>query len=72
MRNRQSGGSEFGAVDAAGTVSEIGAKCAKNFVVSGLAGFHEFVGDGIGVENREAEFAKHGGNGAFAAGDTAG
>ena len=63
---------EFGAVDAAGTVGDIGAEFAEDFIVSRLAGFHEAVRDGIGVEDREAEFAKHGGDGALAAGDAAG
>ena len=63
---------EFATVDPAGSVGEIGAEFAEDFVVSGLAGFHEPVRDGIGVEDREAEFAKHGGDDAFAAGDAAG
>ena len=65
-------GGEFAAVDAAGGVGEIGAEFAEDFVVSRLAGLHLAVRDGIGIEDREAEFAKHGGNGALAAGDAAG
>ena len=63
---------EFGAVDAAGSVGDIGAEFAKDFVVSGLTGFHQTMRDGVGVENREAKFAKQGGDGTLAAGDTAG
>jgi hypothetical protein len=65
-------GGKFGAVDAAGSVGDIGAEFAKDFVVSRLAGFHQTVRDGVGVEYGEAEFAKHGSDGTFAAGDAAG
>jgi hypothetical protein len=65
-------GGEFAAVDAAGTAGDVRAEFAEDFVVSGLARLHEPVRDGVGIEDREAEFAKHGGNGAFAAGDAAG
>ena len=68
----EGGSGEFGAIDATGTVGDVWAEFAQDFVMSGLAGFHEAVRDGIGVKDREAEFAKHGGNGAFAAGDAAG
>jgi hypothetical protein len=68
----ESDGGEFAAVDAAGPVGDVGAEFAKDFVVSSLAGFHEPVRDGIGIEDGEAEFAKHGGNGTLAAGDAAG
>jgi hypothetical protein len=40
--------------------------------VSRLVGLHQTVRDGIGVEDRKAEFAKHASNGALAAGDAAG
>src|SRR6266481_4155043 len=49
-----------------------GPKFAEDFVVGGPAGFDEFVGEGVGIENGKAEFAEHGGNGAFAAGDASG
>ena len=65
-------GGEFAAVDAAGGVGEIGPEFAEDFVVSRLAGLDQTVRDGIGVEDREAEFAKYGGNGALAAGDATG
>ncbi len=65
-------GREFGAIDAAGSVGNVGAEFAKDFVVSRLAGFHQTVRNGVGVEYRKTEFAKHGGDGAFAAGDAAG
>ena len=65
-------GGELGAVDAAGSVGDIGPEFAKDFVVGWLAGFHQTVRDGVGVENREAQFSKHGGDGALAAGDAAG
>ena len=65
-------GSKFVAVDAAGRVGEIGAERLQNFVVSDLPGFHQFVGDGIGVQNRKAEFTENHGDSTFAAGDAAG
>src|SRR3989442_169422 len=43
-----------------------------DFVVGGLAGPDELVGQGIGVEDGETHFAQHGGDGAFAAGDSTG
>jgi hypothetical protein len=65
-------GREFVAVYLAGSIGKTWAERIENFVVSGLAGFHQFVGDGIGVENWEAKFAENGGNRAFAAGNAAG
>ena len=65
-------GGESAAVDAAGAVGDVGVEFAKNLFVSRLAGLHQTVRDGVGVEDREAKFTKHGGNGAFAAGDAAG
>ncbi len=72
VRIAEDDGGEFATINAAGALGEIGAEFAKDFVVSRLAALHQFVGDGIGVEDGEAEFAKHGGNGALAAGDAAG
>jgi hypothetical protein len=51
-------GGEFRTIDAARRVGKICAELAEDFVVCGLAWFHEFVGDGVGVEDREAEFTK--------------
>jgi hypothetical protein len=65
-------GAEFCAVNAAIRGEDGGPKFAKDFVVGGPAGFDEFVGEGVGIENGKAEFAEHGGNGAFAAGDASG
>jgi len=65
-------GGEFAAVDSSERVGEIGAEFAEDFVVSRLVGLHQTVRDGIGVEDRKAEFAKHASNGALAAGDAAG
>jgi hypothetical protein len=65
-------GAEFCAVNAPIRGEDGGTKFAEDFVVGGLAGFDEFVGEGVGIENGEAEFAKHSGYGAFAAGDAAG
>jgi len=69
---RKDNGSQFVTVDVFGSVGEIGAERLKNFVVGDLAGFHELMGDGIGVENGEAKFAKNCSDGTFAAGDAAG
>ncbi len=63
---------EFVAVYPAGRVGEFGAERAKNFVVSHLPRFHQFVRDRIGVENWEAKFAENCGDRAFAAGNTTG
>jgi hypothetical protein len=65
-------GGEFRTIDATARVGEIHAELAEYFVVCGLAGFHEFVRDGIGVEDQEAEFTEDGSDNALAAGDTAG
>ena len=65
-------GAEFGAVNAAAGSEDGRAECLEDVVVSGLAGLDEFVGEGIGVEDGETEFAEHGGDGAFAAGDSTG
>lgn len=65
-------GGEFVAVDASGRVGKISAEGLQDLVVSGLAGFHEFVGYGIGVKNGEAKFAQNCGDSTFAAGDAAG
>lgn len=64
--------SEFVTVDLAGRVGKVGAECFEDFIVGGLAGFHEFVREGIGVKNGEAKFAENGGDHAFAAGNTTG
>jgi len=49
------------------------AEFLEDFVVGGLAGLDELVGEGVGVEDGEAEFAEHGGDGRFfAAGDSTG
>ena len=63
---------QFVAVDLAGRIREIGAEHLQNLVVSRLAGFHQSMGDGVGVQNREAKFAENGGHGALAASDAAG
>jgi len=65
-------GSKFAAIDPARCVDEIGAEGSHDFAVSGLAGFHEFVRYGIGVEHGEAEFAENRRDNTFAAGDAAG
>src|SRR5882762_5539086 len=48
------------------------AEFLEDFIVGGLAGLDELVGEGVGVEDREPHFAQHGGDGAFAAGDSTG
>jgi hypothetical protein len=44
----------------------------EDLVVGRLAGLDEAVSQGIGIEDREAHFTKHSGDGAFAAGDSTG
>ena len=65
-------GGEFVAINAPVGVSDDGAEFADDFGISGLARFDKFVGQGIGVEHSEAHITEHGGNRAFAAGDSAG
>ena len=65
-------GGEFGTVDASGALGEIGSEFTNDFIVSRLAGFHELVREGVGVKDREAEFAKNCSDSAFAAGDAPG
>jgi hypothetical protein len=65
-------GGEFCAIYASVVGEDRGAEFANDFVVSGLAGLDEFVGEGIGVEDVEAQFAKHGGDGGFSCGDASG
>src|SRR5258708_31457070 len=48
------------------------AEFVEDLVVGWLAGLDETVGQGVGVEYGEAQFAEHGGDGAFAAGGAAG
>jgi hypothetical protein len=59
------------AIDAIVWIEDGGAEFAEDFVVGRLAGLDEFVREGIGVENVEAEFAQHGGDRGFAGGDAA-
>ena len=63
---------QFAAMDAAAIWRQRGAKFLENFLVGGLARFHKLVTHGVGIENREAQFAQHRGYGAFAGGDSAG
>jgi hypothetical protein len=65
-------GTEFRAVYASAGASDRRAEFTEDFVVSGLARLDEFVRQGVRVQDGEAEFAEHGGDGAFAAGDAAG
>jgi hypothetical protein len=65
-------GAEFGAVHAAILGKHRLAEFVDDFVVGWLAGLDQFVGQGVGVEDREAHVAQHGGDGAFAAGDSTG
>ena len=65
-------GGKFGAVDAAAGVGDGRPEFLKNFVIGRLAGLYELVGEGVGIEDGEAQVAEHGGDGAFAAGDASG
>ncbi len=70
-RIREDDGRQFVAVDSAGRIGQFGAEGLQNVVVSGLAGFHQFVRNGIGIQNGKSEFVQNGGHRAFAAGDAA-
>lgn len=63
---------ERGAVQAAAFVEDLGAKGLDDFVERGLAGFDDLARDLVGVDDVDAEFAEHGCDGGFAAGDSAG
>ena len=63
---------KFRAIDAALGVGDGGTKFAEDFVVGGLTRLDELVGERVCVKNRKAHIAEHDGNGAFAAGDSAG
>ena len=65
-------GGELGAIDAAAKTENFGSELAQDVIISRLARLKKRVREGIGVENGEAHFAEHGGDGAFAAGDSAG
>src|ERR1700719_4208489 len=65
-------GAELCPVDAAVRGDHGLAEFLEDFAVGWLAGLDEPVGQGVGIEDREAHFAEHGGAGAFAAGDAAG
>src|ERR1700688_266374 len=69
---REDNGAELGAVDVASSAGDRRAKLAEDFVVSGLTRLDQLVRQGVRVEDGENEFAEHGGDGAFAAGDAAG
>src|SRR5207249_10488701 len=57
---------ELCAVHAAGCIYDRITEFLDDFIVGGLAWFDELVRQPVRVENREAHFAEHGGNGAFA------
>ena len=63
---------QLGAVDAATFVKDGWSELPDDFVVCGLAGLDQCVGERVGIENGEAHFAEYCGDGAFAAGDAAG
>jgi hypothetical protein len=69
---REDNRGELGAVHAAISDDDGRPELTDDFVMSSLAGLDQLVGKRIGVENGEAHFAEHRGNGAFAAGDAAG
>jgi len=65
-------GAKFCPVNAA-TRSEHGLpEFLEDLVVGGIARLDEPMSQGIGIEDREAHFAQHSGDGAFAAGDSTG
>jgi hypothetical protein len=65
-------GAELRAVDSSAGAGDGRAEFAEDFVVCGLSRLDELVREGVRVQNGEAEFAEHGSDGAFAAGDAAG
>ncbi len=62
---------ELGAVDTPTRVHDGRSEFAENFIVGGLAGLDEFVGEGIGIEDGKTHVPQHGRDGALAAGDPA-
>src|SRR5260370_788930 len=62
---------ELGPVDAAARVGDGRSEFAQDLLVRGLALFDQSVGQRIGVEDGEAHFAEHGGDGALPAGNSA-
>src|SRR5882762_9161141 len=65
-------GAELWTVNAAIGGHHPRAEFLEDFVVGRQARLDEPMGQGVGVEDGEAHFAEHGGDGAFAAGDAAG
>ena len=65
-------GAEFGAVHAATGSEHVLSEFLDHFVVGGLAGLDQFVREGVGIKDGEPHFTQHGGDGAFAAGDSTG
>lgn len=63
---------EFASVHTALAIGDRRTEFAEHFFVGGLARLYEFVRKRVGVKDREAQFAEHGRDGAFAAGDPAG
>ncbi len=62
---------ELDPVDAPACVGDDRSELAQDLIVRGLAPFDQSMGQGIGVEDGEAYFAEHGGDGALSAGNSA-
>jgi hypothetical protein len=65
-------GAKFCPVNAAIRGDHCLAEFLEDPIVGWLAWLDEFVGNGVSVEDGETHFAEHGGDGAFAAGDSTG
>jgi hypothetical protein len=65
-------GAELRAVDMAIRGDNGRPEFLQDFVVGRLARLDKFMSEGIGIEDGKAHIAQHGGNGALAAGDSAG
>src|SRR5712691_739952 len=62
---------ELDPVDAPARIGDGRSELAQDLIVCGLAPFDQSVGQRIGVEDGEAHFAEHGGDGALSAGNSA-
>ena len=63
---------ELGSVDGAVGIEDGGAEMIDDFLIDGLAGEHEVVGDVIGLNEVSAEGHEHFSYGGFAGGDGTG
>ena len=61
-----------GTIDASVGIQNLAAEAADDFIIDRLAGLHERVRDGIGLDEMRSEFDEHLADSGFAARDAAG